>query len=548
MVAPLRRRVTALRLPPAPAELGRPGLPVRVVRPGHDPWNEAAALTEGEFRFLGRPLQVGWPPHWQAGETADLPLLWQFHLHYHEFLSLLGPADRVAVCRDWAERNPPGAGVAWHPYVTSRRIASWCRFLPPEAGPELAQSLWRQTAYLARNVERHVLGNHLLDNARALVLAAAWMGDRPEVAGWRALGLEILREQVGEQVLSDGIHFERSPMYQALVLEMLLDVLNVLPEGHSGRPVLEPAARALGDGLWSLVHPDGGIALLNDAALGVAPPASSLLSSLRALTGHEPRRRAAFPEGGYYVWDADPAWLVVDGGPIGPDHLPAHGHADTFTYELSLGGVRFVADSGVSRYEAGPDRDRERGTRAHNTVCVDGMDQAEVWGSFRVGRRWAPERVSFVLDGGGSGLDGPEIGGTSAGSSGGRAVPRGFRFEGEFGGYARLIGDGIRHRRVLTGSSGREIRVEDQVTGRGEHRVESLIHLHPDVRVEREPGQERALRLTRDGVEARLVVEAGRLAVEESVHSPRFGEVLPSQAVVVYEERLPARLSYRISY
>lgn len=538
-MAPLRRRLTALRLPPAPSELGRPGLPARIVRPGHDPWNDPAALTEGEFRFLGRPLQVGWPPHWQAGERAGLPLLWRFNLHYHEFLPLLEPAERVAVCRDWTERNPPGAGVPWHPYVLSRRITSWCRFLPPEAGPELAESLWRQTAYLARNVERHVLGNHLLDNARALVLAAAWMGDRSEVAPWRALGLEILREQVTEQVLSDGIHFERSPMYQALVLEMLLDVLNVLPEGHSGRPVLEPAARAMGDGLWSLVHPDGGIALLNDAALEVAPPASSLLSSLRALTGHEPRRRSAFPEAGYYVWDAEPAWLVMDGGPIGPDYLPAHGHADAFTYELSLGGERFVVDTGVSGYAAGPERDRERGTRAHNTVCVDGVDQAEVWGSFRVGRRWAPERVSFVLEDAGSGAAGG----------------RGFRFEGEFGGYARLIGDGIRHRRVITGrrdgpapAAGGEIRVEDQVTGRGEHRVESLIHLHPDVRMEREPGQDRALRLTRDGVEARLVVEAGRLVVEDSSYSPRFGESLPSKAVVVREERLPARLCYRIKY
>src|SRR5690606_31821478 len=90
---------------------------------------------------------------------------------------------------------------------------------------------------------------------------------------------------------------------------------------------------------------------------------------------------------GYYRAQTASAVAVFDAGPLGPDYLPAHGHADTLTFELSLNGQRVVVDSGVSTYETGPQRDRERSTAAHNTVTIDGENSSEVWASFRVGRR-----------------------------------------------------------------------------------------------------------------------------------------------------------------
>ena len=72
---------------------------------------------------------------------------------------------------------------------------------------------------------------------------------------------------------------------------------------------------------------------------------------------------------------------------MGPDHLPAHGHCSLFSYELSIAGQRLVVDSGVDEYEPGPWRDYWRSTRAHNTVIVDGAEQAEIWAAFRTGKR-----------------------------------------------------------------------------------------------------------------------------------------------------------------
>jgi len=87
------------------------------------------------------------------------------------------------------------------------------------------------------------------------------------------------------------------------------------------------------------------------------------------------------------------SFLIFDCGPLGPDYQPGHGHSDVLSYELTLQGQRVIVDTGVSSYEQGPERYYERSTAAHNTVRVDGLEQAEIWGGFRVGRRPAVSSI-----------------------------------------------------------------------------------------------------------------------------------------------------------
>ena len=81
---------------------------------------------------------------------------------------------------------------------------------------------------------------------------------------------------------------------------------------------------------------------------------------------------------------------LLDVGEVGPDYLPGHAHADTLSFEMSVFGQRVVVNSGTSCYGLGAERSRQRGTSAHSTVEVNGMDSSEVWGGFRVGRRARP--------------------------------------------------------------------------------------------------------------------------------------------------------------
>jgi uncharacterized heparinase superfamily protein len=483
----------------------------------HDSWNSREAIQQGRFCFLNRPEPLGRPINWQP---ANPPKLWQYNLHYFGYLYLLTPEEQQEICWQWVRANPPGRGVGWEAYPTSLRLVNWCKAQLDDAG--LLQSIYQQAAYLYRHMEAHHPGNHLLENARALIFAGRYFAGQGEADAWVARGLQIYRRETAAQVLSDGGYFERSPMYHALMLTGYLDILNILPA--AGRePVLLEAARRLSDFLYSVTGPEGDIALFNDSTREIAPSTAALLDYAHRLLGYRAEKKALFAESGYFIHEGADVYLIIDGGAISPDYLPSHAHADIFSYELSFNGKLFVVDAGVFEYRAGEMRDYVRSTRAHNTVCVDGRDQAECWGSFRVGRRYPPYAVGFVKTGYQS------------------------RFQGSFDGYARLIGDAITHHRsIVCDEERREIVVEDLLEGRGEHLLESCIHLHPDVELRREG---RRLFLRRAGVECVIEVAAEELQIEDSWYCPEFGLQQKNKTIVIGRRlSLPRKLAYRFSY
>lgn len=326
-----------------------------------------------------RPVQ-GPAALWRSEAFAPVALagdgperLRRFHHHYGEDvlgLARLGDeaAARAAV-RGWIAANPPRVGDAWHPYTTSTRVGNWVAattLLPELADKHLGESLWRQLLHLSRNVEDDILGNHVIRNARALLLGGRAFG----VEGLVEQGLAILDRELPAQILSDGGHYERSPVYHLVVLRDLLEVEAAVP-GSVAAGVLALMRTFAA----SLSRPDGRPALFNDGALDAAP----VLSLPEAPAG-----LAVFPETGYAVWRRGDLWLAFDCGPPSPPYLPAHAHADALSFQLWLGGRPAVVDPGMPTYEPGPERDWFRGTRAHSTVAVDG-DQFELWGAFRSG-------------------------------------------------------------------------------------------------------------------------------------------------------------------
>jgi hypothetical protein len=91
-----------------------------------------------------------------------------------------------------------------------------------------------------------------------------------------------------------------------------------------------------------------------------------------------------FVAGGYAVMrsrDDDHAHqLIVDVGPLGSF---GHGHADLLSVQCSVFGHECLVDAGTYGYTAQPQwRHYFRGTAAHNTVRIDGKDQAEPAGPF----------------------------------------------------------------------------------------------------------------------------------------------------------------------
>jgi uncharacterized heparinase superfamily protein len=362
------------------------------------------------WSFLNREggIERGWndPQHQR---------LWLYNLHYFNYLNQQHREQHAEalgqLIDDWVASNPVGAGAGWEPYPLSLRIVSWIKWA--SAGMPFdrhaTSSLYLQARYLAQRLEYHLLGNHLFANAKALVYAGLFFDTR-EASEWLATGLAILRREMPRQVLNDGGHFELSPMYHAIFVEDLLDIVNLAsgPDARKRGPAAaaclamarEPLPRML---VWlrTMTHPDGQIALFNDAAFGIARPYAALADYAGrfgiAVAATPPSRPlTSLNAAGYVRVERGDYVALLDVARIGPDYLPGHAHADTLSFELSLAGQRLIVDAGTSTYEVGEWRMRQRSTAAHNTVTLGEHSSSDVWSAFRVGRRAYPIDVEII--------------------------------------------------------------------------------------------------------------------------------------------------------
>lgn len=347
--------------------------------------------------------------------------------------------DRASAFRDWRD------AVALHPYPASlraRSVAVGIRLGERGLEAELA----RACRAVLLQPELHLLGNHLLENALALVCGGAVSrGVEPEL--WWRVGCRLLEWQLPEQFLADGGHFERSVSYH---IELTLGLLQAVELARQSRrsvpePWLETLERALPWLAW-LRAPGGQYPLFNDAAMDAAAGVDEVLalaSELGFVVRSEPSRPWShyLPDTGWLVACAeDGSWLAFDAGPDGASYQPGHVHADALGFELWVRGQRLVVDYGVGSYLAGAERDRTRATRSHSTVELAGLDSCEVWSAFRVGRRQNATVHSFARDAHGK-----------------------LRITASHDGYRHLPGSPI-HVRTLELQPGR-LRVEDRIEG-----------------------------------------------------------------------------------
>ena len=498
------------------------------------PRKRRSMVAADTFRFLNEEHRIAsaadWSnPWWDA--------LWVYNLHYFDDLCAVGAAERAdwhrSLMARWIAENPVGRGCGWDSYPTSLRIVNWIKWAL--AGGSLSEaarhSLAVQARHLASRIEWHLLGNHLLANAKALVFAGCYF-DGWEARGWLEKGLEILVAQLAEQVLDDGGHFERSPMYHAIVLEDALDLVNLsgsFPGVVSGNAVtaLREASGIMLRWARAMTHPDGGIAFFNDAAFGIAADMGELSVYAERLWIEAPRGygrgMTALEQSGYVRLDQGRLKLLFDVGPVGPDYLPGHAHADTLSFELSCGGQRVICNSGTSRYGRGAIRQWERSTAAHNTVEIDGENSSEVWDGFRVARRAYPLGLNCSEE------------------------PGALRVSCAHDGYTRLPGRPI-HRRTIQVSDD-AVRWTDEVEGASKHRAVGRIPLHPDVAARRVGEAQWRIGLP-SGENLELVVDArgAVLNEEKGRFSPEFG-LTRERTVLVWSvsKELPISVTLRLS-
>lgn len=495
--------------------------PAPLVREPRGLWHVPAArqpsmLSPIRFCFLNEERTVASAEDWNSPQHAKL---WTYNLHYFDDLNAVAAREREAWHRAhiqrWITEDPPGCGVGWEPYPLSLRIVNWIKW--SLAGGYLddnaRHSLAVQVRYLRARLERHLMGNHLFANAKALVFAGCYF-DGKEAAGWLRCGMAILARELPEQILPDGGQFERSTMYHALAYEDMLDLGNV---GVAFPQVFVPWASEvdcwpavlsrMGHWLAAMCHTDGEIAFFNDAAIGIAPPPSDLFAYARRLGYKVPAVKDGvvhLKESGYIRVQRGRAVMLIDVAPVGPDYLPGHAHADTLSFELSLNGQRVIVNSGTSSYAMGPEREWERSTEAHSTVEVDRQNSSEVWAGFRVARRAYPFGVAVhesdvVIE-----------------------------VKAAHDGYQRLSGRSIHRRTWRLNHSG--LTVMDEVHGHHSSAV-ARYHIHPRISIEAvgEGGQ-----MVWDGSVAIWRAEIGKASMTKFFYAPAFGVKIAAPCIELH--------------
>lgn len=326
--------------------------------------------------------------------------LWTFHLHQFDYARArsVSPSARAELIDDWIDACQKGWG--WAPHPISLRLLSWGKLMltpgalaqSSEEAERMRSSMAQQAEALSTRIETRLQGNHLFSNLLSCVFAGL-LFEGKQADGWLALESK-LRHEIDIQILDDGAHIERSPMYHGLLLENVLDLLNVARGAGTRAPEIlvacleDAAARMLGaHRVWT--HPDGEIALLGDSAFDIAHPPHALehYAETLGIEARAPKAPNALDHAGVFRLQSSELVVIASAGEPMPSYQPGHAHCDALSFELSVGTQRVVTDTGVSEYIPGVLRDASRGTKSHATLQIDGEEQSEVWSAHRVGGR-----------------------------------------------------------------------------------------------------------------------------------------------------------------
>ena len=363
----------------------------------HLPLYDNKIDSQLETCFLNHAKKLDLPADWN---NESLSKLWVYNLHYFEDLLSNNAQEKrnfhLQLLNSWVDQNPVGYGNGWEPYPTSLRIVNilkaWLGGL--ELDEKLFSSVFAQASFLSNDLERHLLGNHYFVNLKALLFAGVVF----ENIRWLNIAEKGLISQIPEQILDDGANFELSPMYHSLILVDMLDMFNLCrayPTQISSQlaTLLEEYIPKMLTFMEVMAHPDGGVSFFNDSADGIAPIKAKIESYSEKLgfvispLDYSKTQIIDSANSGYICATSAGNKLIFDASPVGPDYIPGHAHADTLSFELSIGVQRVFVNSGTSEYGLSPKRLNQRKTAAHNTVEVDGKNSSQVWSGFRVANR-----------------------------------------------------------------------------------------------------------------------------------------------------------------
>lgn len=518
-----------------------------------------------DFRHLGNGVDIKFL--WEVNRHLWwVPIAQQYALtNDRRYLDRVGD-----LLKDWLTACPYARGANWSsPVEHGIRLINWSlvwHFIGGSSSPlfdgaegaalldRWLDSIYQHMRFASDNYSFYSSAdNHLIGEAAGVFVAAHIWDQWPESRQMRREAKAILERETLLQFGQDGVNLEQATCYHKFSLQFLIaSALCGRVNGDDFSPefwgriqsamvflaaVMDVRGRvpAIGDSddgeVWTLAPGISsyrailamGAALFQRGDLQAkaqsADPASDLgVAWLNGLVSPDPddagmgRLPTRFEAGGYVVLGRslhrpDEFRLIFDCGPLGYNRISGHGHADALSIQLSDAGTQLLVDPGTYCYNAAPEfRHYFRGTHAHNTLVVDGVDQSEYGGSFL----WLRDvHCNVVAEAGASA--------TSIRAS--------------HDGYRRLADPVVHHRRVTLVPGEREVVIEDWIESGSAHDVELLWHVARDAKVSAVDAgswllraEERAWALTVGGGDLTSSIIEGRESPPQGWTSGRFYE------------------------
>lgn len=333
-------------------------------------------------------------PYLDFARVGDHKNIWELNRHQHlVVLAQQGGGECIREIErqleSWLEQNPFLRGINWASALeVAFRALSWMwidqlvgsRFEPrfdPKFRERFRNGLYRHGLYLEHNLSTYFSPNtHLLGEAVALHALGAVYPDFPR--RWKRNGARIVAEQLTAQVREDGSHFEQSTYYHVYALDMFRLHSRLADDAEPYRDVLRKMTKYLA----ALMGETGSLAFLGDDDGGrLFHPYGDRDRFGRAANGAGGSR--LFADSGIAVIEGSGLHILADAGPFGAGGA-GHSHSDTLSFTMRLGDREILIDPGTYTYVADPKwRDWFRGSSAHNTIRINGLDQADPAGPFR---------------------------------------------------------------------------------------------------------------------------------------------------------------------
>ena len=417
-------------------------------------WNNTVYYSQSYlgnniFEFLNQKKKFD-TIDWNFNEYGKL---WNYNLVYFDFLNQkkVHIGESLNLIHNFIYND--NTHVSGHePYTISLRNVNWIKFILSNNIKDQSIDDYLYSSYkrLLDNLEFHLLGNHLMENAFSLLFGAYYFNDRD----FYRKSEEILLKEFDIQILDDGGHFELSPMYHSIILQRILDSLylmdnnNFIDSGELNKKMHRQAVLML-SWLKTITYKNNDIPHFNDSTDGIALSAKDLFSYAESMGLQW--SRALLSESGYRKYSTDNSECIIDVGSIGPDYLPGHGHSDISNFEFRYESIPFIVDTGTSTYENNKKRQIERSNESHNTIMINDISQSEVWNSFRVARR---AKITNLIE-------------------------QENMVSVSHDGYKHL---NINHNRKFIFKD-RLITIKDTLTGSNLKNIKSFLHFHPDRRI-----------------------------------------------------------------